>query len=130
MSNDQEVTTVVEIADVQCNAAVAGCEVITGGDTVDVLHNAATAGGEVDTGSDVSNVQYNAAAAGTQSVSSFIVDSSHDHVAMATSSPLAGDKAIHTPDERASTPTAIQSSSNLSTLKASSTMANSNEVQN
>ncbi|KAM0894334.1 hypothetical protein ACQ4PT_024510 [Festuca glaucescens] len=128
MSTDHEVTTVVETADVQCNAAITGCEVITGGDTVDVLHNAATAGGEVVTGSDVCNVQYNAAAAGAQPVSSFTVDSSHDHVAMATSSALAGDKTIHAPDERASTFTAIQSSSNLSTLKASSTMANSNEV--
>ncbi|KAM0864970.1 hypothetical protein ACQ4PT_043549 [Festuca glaucescens] len=50
---------------------------------------------------------------------------------MATSSSLAGDKTIHVPDERASTFTAtIQSSSTLSTLKASATMANSNEVQN
>ncbi|KAM0890258.1 hypothetical protein ACQ4PT_027095 [Festuca glaucescens] len=48
---------------------------------------------------------------------------------MAASSPLAGDKTVHTPDERASTFTAtIQSSSTLSTLKASATMANSNEV--
>jgi hypothetical protein len=117
MSTDHEMITVAETADVQCNAAVAGCEVITGADTIDVLHNAATAGGEVITGADVSNVQYNAAAAGAQSVS------------MAISSPLAGDKTIHMPDERASTFTAIQSSSNLSTLKASSTMANSNEVQ-
>jgi hypothetical protein len=133
MSTDREVITRVETADVQYNAADTGREVIAGADTADVPHNAATAGGEVTRGADVANVQYAAAAAdaaAAQPVSSFAVDSSQDHVAMATSSPLAGDKTIHTPDERASTFTAIQSSSNLSTLKASSTMANSNEVQN
>ncbi|KAM0893731.1 hypothetical protein ACQ4PT_024923 [Festuca glaucescens] len=129
MPTDREVITQVETADVQYEAAVAGREVITGADTADVLHNAATAGGEVITGADVSNVQYSAAAAGAQPVSSFAVDSSQDHVAMATSSPVAGDKTMHAPAERASTFTAtIQSSSTLSTVKASATMANSNEV--
>ncbi|KAM0864999.1 hypothetical protein ACQ4PT_043567 [Festuca glaucescens] len=129
MPTDREVITQVETADVQYEAAVAGREVITGADTADVLHNAATAGGEVITGADVFNVQYSAAAAGAQLVSSFAVDSSQDHVAMATSSPVAGDKTMHAPAERASTFTAtIQSSSTLSTVKASATMANSNEV--
>jgi hypothetical protein len=129
MSTDREVITRVETADVQYNAADAGREVIAGADTADVPHNAATAGGEVTRGADVSNVQYDAAAA-AQPVSSFAVDSSQDHVTMATSSPLAGDKTMHTPTERASTFMAtIQSSSTLSGVKASATIANSNEVQ-
>jgi hypothetical protein len=77
----------------------------------------------VTTGVVSSNVQYNAAAATVkvQPVCSFAVDSPHDHVVMDTSLPLAG--------ERASMFTAtIQASSNVSTLKASATMATTNEV--
>jgi hypothetical protein len=59
------------------------------------------------------DVQYNAAAVGggTQPAgSSFAVHSSHNHVVMATTMPLAGDKIMHVSAERTSTCKAMISS--------------------
>jgi hypothetical protein len=119
MSMDREVTTGVETGDVQYNASAADHEEIIGADTTDVMYNVAIAGGEVTTGVVSSNVQYNAAAATVkvQPVCSFAVDSPQDHVVRDTSLPLGG--------ERASMFTAMIQ---FSTLKASATMATTNEV--
>ena len=68
---------------------------------------------------------------GTLPVPSFSVHSLHNHVVMATSLPLAGDKSMYALDEQNSTCKAmIPPSSTVSTLKDSATMTTTNEVPN